>query len=236
MDVSLADIADATEHHAFFGGLSAEGRERLIDLGQVCTAASGTILFQCGDAYRGFYLLVEGGVHVYRLSPEGRMLVLHVIRPGESFAEVPLFEMGDGDTYPATAETLSDSTLLFFPADAFLSFVDAHPRSALHMLGQLAGRLRSAVRQLDAVSLQDVQERLARYLVEQVPTVPDAPDTAPTVELDIPKSVLAAELGTVPETLSRALRALEEEALIRTEDAEIALTDVRGLRHLVDPH
>ncbi|MEF8817029.1 MAG: Crp/Fnr family transcriptional regulator [Salinibacter sp.] len=194
------------------------------------------MLFQRGDAYRGFYLLIEGGVHIYRLSPEGRMLVLHVIRPGESFAEVPLFEMGDGDTYPATAETLSDSTLLFFPADAFLSFVDAHPRSALHMLGQLAGRLRSAVRQLDAVSLQDVQERLARYLVEQVPTVPDAPDTAPTVELDIPKSVLAAELGTVPETLSRALRALEEEALIRTEDAEIALTDVRGLRHLVDPH
>jgi signal-transduction protein with cAMP-binding, CBS, and nucleotidyltransferase domain len=138
-------------------------------------AASGTILFQRGDAYRGFYLLVEGGVHVYRLSPEGRMLVLHVIRPGESFAEVPLFETDAGDTYPATAEMLTDSALFFFPADAFLSFVDAHPRSALHMLGQMAGRLRSAVRQLDAMSLQDVTERLARYLVEQVPTVSDNP-------------------------------------------------------------
>lgn len=233
MDVSPDDIADATEDHAFFGGLSAEERERLIDLGQVCTAAGGTILFHCGDTYRGFYLLIEGGVHIYRLSPEGRMLVLHVIRPGESFAEVPLFETGDGDTYPATAEALSDSTLLFFPADAFLSFVDAHPRSALRMLGQLAGRLRNAVRQLDAVSLQDVQERLARYLVEQVPTVSDTPDRAPTVELDIPKSVLAAELGTVPETLSRALRTLEEKDLIRGGTSEIALTDVRGLRHLV---
>ncbi|MCS4200933.1 CRP-like cAMP-binding protein [Salinibacter ruber] len=162
------------------------------------------------------------------------MLVLHVIRPSESFAEVPLFETDAGDTYPATAETLTDSALFFFPADAFLSFVDAHPRSALHMLGQMAGRLRSAVRQLDAVSLQDVTERLARYLVEQVPTVPDNPPTVPTVELDIPKSVLAAELGTVPETLSRALRTLQDKDLIRTEDADIVLTDVRGLRHLVD--
>ncbi len=234
MDVSPADITDAMRDHPFFGGASTEERERLIDLGQARTAASGTILFQRGDAYRGFYLLVEGGVHVYRLSPEGRMLVLHVIRPGESFAEVPLFETDAGDTYPATAETLTDSALFFFPADAFLSFVDAHPRSALHMLGQMAGRLRSAVRQLDAVSLQDVTERLARYLVEQVPTVPDNPPTVPTVELDIPKSVLAAELGTVPETLSRALRTLQDKDLIRTEDADIVLTDVRGLRHLVD--
>lgn len=160
------------------------------------------------------------------------MLVLHVIRPGESFAEVPLFEGHENPTYPATAETLTDSTLLFFPAEAFLSFIDAEPRAALHMLGQMAKRLRNAIRQLDAVSLQDVQERLARHLVEQVPTVPDDPDTPPTVEIDIPKSVLAAELGTVPETLSRALRALEEKDLIRSEASEIALTDVRGLRRL----
>jgi len=218
--------------HAFFGGLSPEERDRLIEIGQPRSVAAGTVLFQCGDAYRGFYLLLEGGVQIYRLSPEGRMLVLHVIRPGESFAEVPLFEEDDGDTYPATAETLSDSTLLFFPAEAFLSFVDAHPRSALHMLGELSGRLRNAVRQLDAVSLHDVQERLAQHLVEQVPTAPDDPDTSPTVELDIPKSVLAAELGTVPETLSRALRALEDEDLIRSGDSEIALTNVRGLRRV----
>jgi CRP/FNR family transcriptional regulator len=96
----------------------------------------------------------------------------------------------------------------------------------------MAQRLREAVHQLDAVSLQGVQERLARHLVKQVPTVPDDPETIPTVELDIPKSVLAAELGTVPETLSRALRSLEEKELIRSESSEIALMDVRGLRRL----
>lgn len=233
MDVSRTQINDAMTDHAFFGGLDPEEREALIDLGCVQTAASGTLLFQHGDSYRGFYLIIEGAVHVYRLSSEGRMLVLHVLRSGESFAEVPLFEHDNGETYPATAETLADSILLFFPKEAFLSFIDRNPRTALHMLGQMAHRLRSAVRQLDAMSLQDVQERLARRLVEQVPTVPDDPDTLPTIELDVPKSVLAAELGTVPETLSRALRTLEEEGFIRSEASEIALTDVRGLRRLV---
>lgn len=236
MDASVSRIEDAMTDHAFFGGLTAEERDLLVDLGQVRTAASDTVLFQHGDSYRGFYLLLEGVVHIYRLSPEGRMLVLHVIRPGESFAEVPLFEGQDDPTYPATAETLAESTLLFFPAGPFLSFIDAHPRSALHMLGQMARRLRGAVRQLDAVSLHDVQERLARHLAERVPTAPAEPSRPPTIELDVPKSVLAAELGTVPETLSRAFRALEEQDLIRRGDAQIILTDVRGLRRMArDP-
>lgn len=232
MSIEPERIEAAMAEHDFFGGLSPADRKRLIERGDVRTAEGGTILFHHGDRYRGFYLLLEGAVHIYRLSSEGRMLVLHVIRPGESFAEVPLFENEPDPTYPATAETLDDSTLLFFPAEAFLSFTDNHPRSALQMLGQMAKRLRAAVQQLDAVSLQDVQERLARHLVKQVPTTPDDAETTPTVTLDIPKSVLAAELGTVPETLSRALRALEDKELIRSEASEIALTDVRGLRQL----
>lgn len=233
MDLSRCDIESAMADHSFFSGLNAEKRADLIDRGRVQPATSGTILFQHGDSYRGFYLVLKGAVHIYRLSPEGRMLVLHVMRPGESFAEIPLFEDGREETYPATAETLEDSAFLFFPEAAFLDFIDQNPRTALHMLGQMAGRLREAVRQLDAVSLHDVQERLARHLVEQVPAAPDDPETPPTVELDIPKSILAAELGTVPETLSRALRALEEQDLIQSNTSEIALTDVRGLRRLV---
>jgi len=220
------------DNHSFFGGLSSDDRDALIDLAEARTAPADTVLFQHGDPCRGFYLLLEGGVHVYRLSSEGRMLVLHVIRPGESFAEVPLFEDQETPTYPATAETLSDSTLLFFPSEAFLSFIDEYPRSALHMLGQLAGRLRGAVQQLDALSLHDVQERLARHLVEQASPAADTPEMPPTVNLDVPKSVLAAELGTVPETLSRAFRALEEQDLIQRGHANIALTNVQGLRRL----
>lgn len=233
MDPSRCDIESAMTEHPFFSGLCPEERAELIDRGHVTTAPASTILFQYGEAYRGFYLVLQGSVHIYRLSPEGRMLVLHVMRSGESFAEVPLFEERNGDTYPATAETLEDSALLFFPKDTFLSFIDANPRTALHMLGQMARRLRKAVRQLDAVSLHDVQERLARHLVEQVPAAPDNPETPPTVELDVPKSILAAELGTVPETLSRALRALEDQDLIQSKTSAITLTDVRGLRRLV---
>jgi CRP/FNR family transcriptional regulator len=230
MDPSPSDIRAVMDEHVFFGGLQAEDRDAIIELGQQREAASGSILFHHGDPYRGFYLLIEGSVHIYRLSESGRMLVLHVIRPGESFAEVPLFEPNADPTYPATAETLEDSRLLFLPAEPFLRFVDERPRACLYMLGEIARRQREAVRQLDALSLQDVQDRLARHLVKRASTSADA--GSPTIQLDIPKAVLAAELGTVPETLSRALRSLEQEGLIRSESSSITVEDLEGLQQM----
>lgn len=218
------------DEHVFFGGLRAEDRDAIIELGHQREAAAGSILFHHGDPYRGFYLLLEGSVHIYRMSESGRMLVLHVIRPGESFAEVPLFEPDADPTYPATAETLEDSRLLFIPAEPFLRFVDERPRACLHMLGEIARRQREAVRQLDALSLQDVQGRLARHLAERAAESSEADST--TIQLDIPKSVLAAELGTVPETLSRALRSLEQEGFIRSESSAITVEDMDGLQQV----
>lgn len=234
MPFPLDDTRALMDDHVFFGGLQPEGRDTVIDFSRYRTEPSGTVLFHHGDAYRGFYLLLEGSVHIYRLSASGRMLVLHVIRPGESFAEVPLFEARANRTYPATAETLEDSTLLFIPARRFLQFVDARPRSCLHMLGLMAQRQREAVRQLDALSLQNVQGRLARHITRHMP---EAPAVDPlTMELDVPKSVLAAELGTVPETLSRALRALEEKDLIQSDPSSITVKDTEGLQRMGRQH
>lgn len=217
--------------NAFLGGLQPADRNAVIEFSDRRTASKGSLLFQTGDAYRGFYLLVEGTVQIYRLNQEGRMLVLHVIQPGESFAEVPLFGPSVAETYPATAETLNASAFLFVPQRDFLSFVDAHPRVCLHMLGHMAKRLRGAVRQLDALSLRGVKERLAQHLCAEA--TDEAPDRRPTIDLEIPKSVLAAELGTVPETLSRAFRDLEDEGLIHRKGDGIELNDVAGLRSMV---
>ncbi len=69
------------------------------------------------------------------------------------------------------------------------------------MLGQLAGRLRDAVRQLDAVSLQDVQERLARYLVEEEHRCPgQLEDRNPEALPHAPRERPARLLGGIGQT------------------------------------
>jgi CRP/FNR family transcriptional regulator len=160
------------------------------------------------------------------------MLVLRVLRPTESFAESPLFEQGNSATHMATAETLEESRMLFIPKRPFRRFVAENPQVYPKLLQTLGNRLRGAVQQIDALSLQDVKQRLAGYLIRQVSPEEKNRATVPTVELDVPKAVLAAELGTVPETLSRTLSRLEQRNLIRSEASRIVLTEMSGLRRL----
>lgn len=216
-------IFETMSGHPFFEGLLEAERDELLSFSQIRSVQRGTILFQTGDLHRGFYFVLDGIVQIYRLNESGRMLVLHVIESGASFAEVPLFEDEGPSTYPATAEALEESRLLFVPKDAFLAFIDRHPRLCFGMLKEVSGRLRKKVRHLDDLSLRDVKERLARYLWEA------SDDDHQSVQLSVPKSVLAAELGTVPETLSRALRDLEDEGMILRHDDRIDLTDPTSL-------
>jgi CRP-like cAMP-binding protein len=225
-------VQEAVGSHSCFGQLTDSQRLALINVGRQTTLSSTTILFQHGDPYRGFYLVISGTAQTYRLSPDGRMLVLRVLQPTESFAESPLFEQGDSATHMATAETLEESRMLFIPKRPFRRFAAENPQVYPKLLQMLGNRLRGAVRQIDALSLQDVQQRLAGYLMRQVSGEEKNRATAPTVELDVPKAVLAAKLGTVPETLSRTLTRLEQRNLIRSEASKIVLTGMSELRRL----
>lgn len=226
------EAQDAVASHPCFGQLADGQCSAVIDVGRKLAAPSETVLFHRGDCHRGFYLVISGTAHTYRLSRDGRMLVLRVLRPSESFAESPLFEHRDPTTYMATAEMLEESRLLFIPKEAFREFAAENPRVYPKLLQMLGNRPRGAVRQIDALSLQDVQQRLAGYLANRVPVEEEGLAEAPTVELDVPKAVLAAELGTVPETLSRTLSRLEQRSLIRNEDSKIVLTGISELRRL----
>jgi CRP-like cAMP-binding protein len=226
------DPQNAVANHSCFGQLAEGQRSALIDVGRELAASSETVLFRRGDCYRGFYLMISGTAHTYRLSRDGRMLVLRVLRPTESFAGSPLFEYGDPTTHTSTAETLEESKLLFIPKEPFRRFAADNPQVYPKLLQMLGNRLRGAVGQIDALSLQDVEQRLAGYLVSQVGDEEESQADAPTVELDVPKAVLAAALGTVPETLSRTLSRLEQRNVIRGEASTILLTGISELRRL----
>lgn len=211
--------------HAFFGGLTQQERDQIIGIGSVQEAPENRILFHHHDPYHGFFLVIKGQVQIYRTNDAGRLIVLHVIESGESFAEVPLFESHPDPTYPATAQTLCDSELLYLPADPFVQYIESHPHVCLHMVGHMAKRLRGLASRLEGLALHDVCTRLARHLLAKAEPSTDVS----IVHLNHPKSVLAAELGTVPETLSRALRELETQNLIQNESDRIILLDEEGL-------
>lgn len=181
------------------------------------TYKKGETLFWEGDAGTGFFIVKSGRIKVFKLANGGKEQILHIFGAEEHFAEVPAF---DGGNFPASAAALENSEVVFIPRTAFLMVLQQHPTLAIAMLKTFARHLRRLAHLVDTLSFQEVPERLANYLL----MLSDRQNNADIVELDLPKVQLAALLGTIPETLSRAFYKLSQEGIIEMNGTKIKLS------------
>jgi CRP/FNR family transcriptional regulator, dissimilatory nitrate respiration regulator len=187
----------------------------------------GEIIFSEGDAGNGFYVVASGSVKVYKVSSEGKEQILHIFGTGEPFGEVPVFS---GQRFPANAQAIKVSRVLFFHRDRFVSLVVKNPSLALNMLAVLSVRLRQFTRQIENLSLKEVPARLATYLIY----LSEEQKDRERVRLAISKGQLASLLGTIPETLSRIFTRMASQNLIRVKGREIELMDRGALADLAE--
>lgn len=174
--------------------------------------AQEMILIQ-GEPTSGLWVVEEGRVKVFRLSPDGREHILLLIGPGESFNDIPAL---DGGPNPANAVALSEVTAWTLPSEALLAELRADPDLALAVIGILSQRMRGLVQQIEDLALCSVTARLARFLLKQMT---DASLSGPGVT----RATIAAHLATTPETVSRALRTLEKIGALRFDRQRIII-------------
>jgi len=213
------------KHSPLFAGLSSSDLDTLMEIARIREHPRGELLFSEGEQAAGFFVVLDGKVKVYKLSPEGKERILHIIHPGGTFAEAAIF--GDG-LYPAYAQPLQVSQLLFLPKDRFLGLLMNNGRISINMIAGLSRFLRQFANQIEDLTFKDVPSRLARYLMEL------SRGTKTTVELPISKSQLASNLGTVSETLSRTLRKLSEDDLISVSGKKVDILDFERLEGLAE--
>jgi CRP/FNR family transcriptional regulator, dissimilatory nitrate respiration regulator len=182
-------------------------------------------IFYEGDNGDGFYVVVTGLVKIFKISSEGKEQILHILGPGEPFGEAPVFS---GKSFPANAEAIAKSQLLFFPRASFVDLITRNPSLAMNMLAVLSMRLRQFAIQIENLSLKEVPARLAGYLIY----LAEEQGSDDSVTLDISKGQLASLLGTIPETLSRIFAKISSQGLIEVKDRTIMLLDFEGLEEL----
>jgi CRP-like cAMP-binding protein len=208
-----------------FAGLPGDQMESIQRIVVEKQLEKGETIFSDGDEADGFYVVITGRVKIYKLSLDGKEKILHMFGPGQPFGEVPVFA---GQKFPAHAQAISASRLLFFPRTSFVALIAANPSLALNMLAVLSRRLRQFTDQIENLSLKEVPARLASYLI----SLADQQNAFNHVTLTTSKGQLASILGTIPETLSRIFARLSAQNLIRVEGRTIALLDRQGLEDL----
>lgn len=216
-------LSEALRQVPMFSTLSDEQLEALSASAVVEDYPRDLELFSVGEPATSFLLVLSGAVKVYALSADGREHILHLASEGDLVGEGAVFGQG---TYPASAMTTRESTVARFDRRRLVEALRNDPEMALAMIAALSRRLREFVHVIEDLSLRDVGARLARYLLH------NAQDGR--CRLPGTKTQLAAQLGTVLEPLSRALRKLKEAELIEEQGGVVTILDPEGLEGIVD--
>ena len=182
--------------------------------------AKDEVVFLEGEPGQGLYIVREGSVKVYKLSPEGREQILTYTRAGGSFNEVAVF---DGGPNPANVSASEPTKLWIVPRLAIMELIQRRPEVALAIIQNLGTRLRHLVGLVEDLSLRQVTARLAKLLLE----------TAAGPERGLTQQEMAARLGTVREMIGRSLRQLEARGFIKIEHGRIVIVDRAGLEKVV---
>lgn len=212
-----------------FAGLATQDLENIADLVSVKVLGKGDYLFHEGDSSHGFYLVQKGAISVHRVSPAGKEQVIHVFRAGESFAEATL---GTESGYPADARAVENSQVFLVQKSGFIELLKRQPELALRMLAAMSAHLRVIVGQLDDLTRKDVETRLVNWLLKRCPK-PEV-DAPTTIVLSMTKRALAAEIGTVSETLSRTLAKLRTQKLLQVDAKAIHVSSQARLSAMME--
>ena len=195
------------------------------------TFSTGEMLFTEGEPCNGLHIIALGKVRIFKTSAGGREQVLAVNGPGESVAELPVF---DGGPFPASAVAIEDVEIAYISRSDFQAYCLEHPEVALKVLQVVGGRLRRLVGIIEELSFTTIRQRLISALLK----LADREGKMGTrgIEFQLPAShqELAHELGTVRELISRNLMRLQAEGLLEVDSRQIIVKDLSGLRALLE--
>jgi CRP/FNR family transcriptional regulator len=225
-------LSDNLKKVYIFSGLNEDELERLSKISRQKTYNKGEIIFFDTEPYMGFYITLTGLVKIYKISKDGKEHILHLIAPFNTFAEVPLFEnfgeeFEENFRYPANSMAIEDDTrVILIPARQFRELLLSDTKICIKMVSGFAKRLRHMNHHIEELTLKDVTKRVAGFILGEQKKG-KAPDS---ISLNISKNDLAAYLGTIPETLSRTLKKLQDEDMITVDGKVIKICDMDRLK------
>ncbi len=193
MTTRRTDLASVLERAALFSNLSHEELQTLAARSVRKLFSAGELLFSEGEPCRGLHIIARGKVRIFKTSVNGREQVLGVNAPGESVAELPVF---DGGPYPASAIATEEAEIAFISQRDFHAYCLEHPEVALKVLSVVGARLRRLVGIIEELSFTTVRQRLIAMLVKLAHS--DGKETERGIEIVLPSTHRSSQISSEP--------------------------------------
>ncbi len=208
----------------YFSGLSPAELESIKHHVFEKSADRGELILLEEEPAEAIYFVVSGALKAFKTSAEGKEQVLCLLRPGDSFNDVPIFDSGPN---PASVIAMSPVTLYGISKTDIQTLLREYPGIAINIIKGLAEKVRRFVSLVEDLSFRHVIGRVAKLLLEYAG---DGASPGPRLT----QQDMAAIVGTAREVVGRSLKTLEEEGAIKMERHRIVITNKEALKETVE--
>jgi CRP/FNR family transcriptional regulator, cyclic AMP receptor protein len=188
----------------------------------------GRVILRPGEAQEMVYLIKEGRVKVSRYSPGGREQILALLEPGDLVGELALVRQ----TEPVHVEAFENTLICELSRQDFVALLRRQPEVMLHVIRELASRLRIAEEEIADLAFRDVPGRLASLLLRLAEACGERAGGKLRLTLRLTHYDIASMIGATRETVTTALGRFRKARLILTEQRYIVICDPEGLRRV----
>ena len=216
-------IKQSLKRHQLFSKLTDLQLDRVCQSSQLRQLTDGQTLFNQSDKVTSFYMVVNGKIKLFRMSPDGQEKIIEIVKSGEVFAEALMFT--NQTDYPVSSAALTDTILISINAKNFREMLWDSTATCLLLLGDMSLRLRKLIKEIDTLTLHSGTCRVAAYLVQEMP------ENKKEFELDMAKNVIAARLSIKPETFSRIIKSLKSQGILNIDGNYVIIHDIDALKN-----
>ncbi|MCO4759162.1 MAG: Crp/Fnr family transcriptional regulator [Oceanospirillaceae bacterium] len=226
-ETMMAEALRQIRQHTLLAALNDEqfhaltSHSRLVDL-----KADQTLFQQDGEAER-FFIVLQGSIKLFRLTSEGREIVMNVLIPDNAVGEAAMF-MAEHH-YPVNASAIEHSQVISLSSNIYQRLLRDSSESCFGVLAAMACRLQNSMAEIETLTLQSASHRVIRFLLSLVK------DDEERVEVKLPvaKQLIAARLAMQPETFSRVMRDFKSRGLLEVDGCHLTILSVTGLKGLM---
>lgn len=179
--------------------------------------SKGQIIYLEGDECESADIILSGSLHVKRHDVEGRTFMVERFSMGDMIGANLLFS--SEALYPMTIMSESDCIIVSISKEQILKWCQSNELFLESYLNEISDKTKVLVQAVKKISTGTLRENLMVYFDELLVEDLEGGMDSRTIILPITKKELAERYGVARTSLSRELKRMEEDELIRQIDS-----------------
>lgn len=220
-------VKELLQRFPLFKGLTDEEIEPITELARTRRYRGGTHIFMQGDPLTNVYFIDQGKVKIYKTDFHGKEQIVNVLQTGDMFPHQGFFRQDD---YPAHAEVVEESLLVYIPIHLFESFLVKNPEICVKLFRVLGDLIVDLQSRLQEQILHNSYEQIIMLLLRLSKKYGvEAADDKVKINMSFTNRELANMIGSSRETVSRTLTQLKKQELVTTSPTGYILLNREAL-------